>query len=180
MLMPILKIAELPVLALTLAAVVMPLAKGLAHRFGIVSVPYSDSRHKQQKPLMGGLAIVAAILITLAIGHMLPLWLMVGVAGLFLVGLGDDAIEFSPSRKFLLQIVPGGFVVVTGPAFRRAPLALLNAALTGFFLISTVNAFNLIDGLDGLAAGVGIIAALRIASFSGFNGDAGGARQALI
>src|SRR3984885_4593027 len=180
MLMPILKIAELPVLALTLAAVVMPLAKGLARRFGIVSVPYSDSRHKQQKPLMGGLAIIAAILITLAIGRMLPLWLMVGVAGLFLVGLVDDAIEFSPSRKFLLQIVAVGFVVVTGPAFRLAPWTLVNAALTGFFLISTVNAFNLIDGLDGLAAGVGIIAALSIAGISWLHGDAVGVSQALI
>jgi UDP-GlcNAc:undecaprenyl-phosphate/decaprenyl-phosphate GlcNAc-1-phosphate transferase len=180
MLMPILKIAELPVLALMLAAVVMPLAKRLARRFGIVSVPYSDSRHQQQKPLMGGLAIIAAILVTLAIGRMLPLWLMVGVAGLFLVGLVDDAIEFSPSRKFLLQIVAVGFVVVTGPAFRLAPWTLVNAALTGFFLISTVNAFNLIDGLDGLAAGVGIIAALSIAGISWLHGDAVGASQALI
>ena len=40
---------------------------------------------------------------------------------------------------------------------RLAPWPLVNAGLTGFFLLSTVNAFNLIDGLDGLAAGVGII-----------------------
>src|SRR5277367_5664400 len=113
--MPILKIAELPLLALILAVAAMPLAKRIAHRFGIVSVPYSDSRHKQQTPLMGGSAIIAAILITLALGSMLPLWLTVGVGGLFLIGLVDDAIEFSPSRKFLLQIVAVAFVVATGP-----------------------------------------------------------------
>src|SRR5271169_4284213 len=139
--MPILKIAALPFLALVLAALAMPLAKRIACRYGIVSVPYSDSRHKQQKPLMGGAAIIAAILVTLALGNMLPLWLMVGVGGLFLIGLVDDAIEFSPSRKFLLQIVAVAFVVATGPAFRLTPWELVNAALTGFFLISTVNAF---------------------------------------
>jgi UDP-GlcNAc:undecaprenyl-phosphate GlcNAc-1-phosphate transferase len=178
--MPILKIAELPLLALILAVAAMPLAKRIAHRFGIVSVPYSDSRHKQQTPLMGGSAIIAAILITLALGGMLPLWLMVGAGGLFLIGLVDDAIEFSPSRKFLLQIVAVAFVVATGPAFRLTPWELVNAALTGFFLISTVNAFNLIDGLDGLAAGVGIIAALGIAGISLLHGDSVGASQALI
>jgi len=178
--MPILKIAALPLLALVFAALAMPLAKRIACHYGIVSVPYSDSRHKQQKPLMGGAAIIAAILVTLALGRILPLWLIVGAGGLFLIGLVDDAIVLSPLRKFLLQIVVVVFVVVSGPALRLAPWTLVNAALTGFFLISTVNAFNLIDGLDGLAAGVGIIAALSIAGISLLHGDSVGAGQALV
>jgi UDP-GlcNAc:undecaprenyl-phosphate/decaprenyl-phosphate GlcNAc-1-phosphate transferase len=178
--MPILKIVALPLLALVLAALAMPLAKRIACRCGIVSVPYSDSRHKQQKPLMGGAAIIAAILVTLALGRILPLWLIVGAGGLFLIGLVDDAIVLSPLGKLLLQIVVVVFVVLFGPAFRLAPWTLVNAVLTGFFLISAVNAFNLIDGLDGLAAGVGIIAALSIAGISLLHGDSVGASQALV
>ncbi len=177
---PILTIAGLPILALVLSALAMPLAKWVASRYGIVSVPYTDARHQQPIPLMGGAAIIAAILITLALGHILPWWLMAGTAGLFLVGLVDDVIVFSPLRKFFLQIIVVVFVVAIGPSFRLSSWTLINALLAGFFLISTVNAFNLIDGLDGLASGVGIIAALAIAGISLLHRDSVGARQALV
>lgn len=178
--MSILMMAGLPLISFALAALAMPLAKWIASRYGIVSVPYTESRHQQQKPLMGGAAIIAAILITLALGRMLPLWLLVGTAGLFVIGLVDDAIVLPPLQKFLLQIAVVLFVLATGPTFRLAPWMVVNAALAGFFLLSTVNAFNLIDGLDGLAAGVGIIVALGVATISLLHGDRVAACQALV
>ena len=58
--MSILMMAGLPLISFALAALAMPLAKWIASRYGIVSVPYTESRHQQQKPLMGGAAIIAA------------------------------------------------------------------------------------------------------------------------
>ena len=178
--MSILTMAALPLIAFALAALTMPLAKWIARRYGVVSVPYTDARRQEQKPLMGGAAIIAAILVTLAIGRVLPPWMLVGTAALFVVGLVDDTLVLPPLRKLLLQIVVVMFVLATGPSFRLAPWPLVNAGLAGFFLLSTVNAFNLIDGLDGLAAGVGIIVAAGVTAISLLHGDPVAACQALV
>jgi UDP-GlcNAc:undecaprenyl-phosphate GlcNAc-1-phosphate transferase len=170
----------LPLLAFALVALGTPLAKRIAARCAIVSVPYTNSHHQRQTPLLGGAAIIAAILITLALGRILPSWLLIGTAGLFVIGLVDDAIVLRPSRKFLLQLIAVTFVLASGPAFRLAPWTLINAALAGFFLLATVNAFNLIDGLDGLAAGVGIIVAVGAALICYLHGDVTGTVQALV
>ncbi|MBI3758642.1 MAG: hypothetical protein HY269_02675 [Deltaproteobacteria bacterium] len=178
--MPILTMAGLPLIALVLVVAAMPLAKRLAIRYAIVAVPYTESRHQRQKPLMGGAAIIGSILVALAFGHILPLWLFLGTAGLFVIGLVDDAIILPPLRKFLLQIAVVLIVLATGPSFRLAPWPLVSAALAGFFLVSTVNAFNLIDGLDGLAAGVGIIVSLGAATIFLLHGDRVSACQAFV
>jgi UDP-GlcNAc:undecaprenyl-phosphate/decaprenyl-phosphate GlcNAc-1-phosphate transferase len=178
--MPIVTMVALPLIAFAVATLSMPLAKWAALRYGIVSVPYTEATHQQRKPLMGGAAIVLAILLALAIGHVLPLWMLGGTAALFAVGLVDDATVLRPRRKLLLQIVVVLFVLATGPTMRLAPWPLVNAALTGFFLLSTINAFNLIDGLDGLAAGVGIIVAAGVTAISLRHGDAVGACQSLV
>jgi UDP-GlcNAc:undecaprenyl-phosphate/decaprenyl-phosphate GlcNAc-1-phosphate transferase len=170
----------LPLISFALVALATPWAKRIAARYGIVSVPYTDSRHQRQTPLMGGAAIIASILVTLALGRILPWWLLVGAAGLFVIGLVDDAIVLRPLRKLLLQLVVVTFVLAAGPAFRLAPWFALNAALAGFFLLATVNAFNLIDGLDGLAAGVGMIVAVGAAAISYLHGDLAGAARALV
>jgi UDP-GlcNAc:undecaprenyl-phosphate GlcNAc-1-phosphate transferase len=170
----------MPLISFALVALATPWAKRIAARYGIVSVPYTDSRHQRQTPLMGGAAIIASILVTLALGRILPWWLLVGAAGLFVIGLVDDAIVLRPLRKFLLQLVVVAFVLAAGPAFRLAPWFALNAALAGFFLLATVNAFNLIDGLDGLAAGVGMIVAVGAAAISYLYGDMAGAARALV
>ena len=178
--MPILTIAALPSVAFILAALAMPVAKWMAKRYGVVSVPYTESRHNEQKPLMGGAAIIAAILVALAIGRVLPLWMLVATTALFLVGLVDDVMVMRPLQKFLLQIVVVLFVLVTGPSLRLSSWPLISAGLAGFFLLSTVNAFNLIDGLDGLAAGVGIIIAAGMAAISLTHGDPAAATQDLV
>ena len=167
-------------IAFALAAITLPLAKRIGRRCGFVSVPYTEARHQEQKPLMGGAAIIAAILVALAIGRVLPPWMLVGTAALFIVGLIDDAIVLRARSKLLLQIVVVLFVLAAGPRFRLAPWPIVNAGLAGFFLLAAVNAFNLIDGLDGLAAGVGIVAAAGVTAISLAHGDPMAACQALV
>jgi UDP-GlcNAc:undecaprenyl-phosphate GlcNAc-1-phosphate transferase len=171
---------ELLLISFALVVLATPLAKRIAARYGVVSVPYTESRHQRQTPLMGGAAIIVAILTTLALGRILPLWLLAGTAGLFAIGMVDDAIVLRPLLKFMLQLVVVSIVLATGPAFHLAPWPPVNAVLAGFFLLATVNAFNLIDGLDGLAAGVGAIVAVGAATISYLHGDLSGTAQDLV
>ena len=178
--MSILTMIALPLFAFAVAGLTVPLAKRIALRYSIASVPYTEARHHEQKPLLGGAAIILAILTALALGGALAPWMLVGTVALFVVGLIDDAIVLRARWKLVLQIAVVLCVLATGPRLRLAPWPLLDAGLTGFFLLSTINAFNLIDGLDGLAAGVGIIAALGVAAIGLTHGDALGAVQALV
>ncbi|MGH7934164.1 MAG: glycosyltransferase family 4 protein, partial [Candidatus Binataceae bacterium] len=168
-----------PLVAFVLAASGLPLAKRLATRYGIVATPYSDSRHSAPTPLLGGAAIVVAVLAAMAVAGALPLWMLVGAAGLFAVGLVDDSIVLKPLRKFLMQLAVVVFVVAVAPGFGLLPWPLLAAALAVFWLVSTVNAFNLADGLDGLAGGVGIVAALAVTTIGLMRHDLAVAYQGL-
>ncbi len=96
-----------------------------------------------------------------------------------LVGLIDDAITLRPSSKLALE---AGIVAVTMfffPCVGLTPWRIASVALVSFFLLATVNAYNLIDGLDGLAAGIGICSALGIAAIAAGNQDSLLAIQAL-
>ena len=180
--MPMVKLAAMPLFAFLLAALAMPMAKRLAGRFEILSAPYTEPEHRERlrTPLLGGAAIILAVVAAMAIGRVLPLWMLTGTVALFVVGLVDDARVLRARSKLLAQIVVVLLVLALGPRMRLAPWPLVNAALTGFFLLSTINAFNLIDGLDGLAAGVGIIVALGVGAIAILHGDPGAACQALI
>jgi UDP-GlcNAc:undecaprenyl-phosphate/decaprenyl-phosphate GlcNAc-1-phosphate transferase len=174
-----LMLAGVPAISFALAMLSVPLCKWIAAWFAIIAVPYSDSRHRQPTPLMGGAAIVGAVLIALKCADALPLWLAVGATGLFAVGLVDDAIVLRPRHKFLLQIAIVGLVAIAGRRFHLAPWSWLNVGLASFFLLSTINAVNLIDGLDGLASGVGIVVAAACATIAVMHGETMAAYQAL-
>src|SRR5713101_6459294 len=163
MTMQSLMLVLVPVLSFTIAASSLPLVKRLALRGGVTATPYSDSDRGESSPLWGGVSIVAAILISSLIAGALPGWMLVGTLGLFVLGLIDDAMVLTPLQKFLMQAVVVLFVVAAGPRFGLAPWPLLDASLAAFWLLSTVNAFNLIDGLDGLPPGVYLHGRLRCA-----------------
>jgi adenylyltransferase/sulfurtransferase len=169
--MPLLTLAIVPALAFALCAASLPLTMRLARRLGIIAVPRADSRHREPTPLLGGLSINAAIVAAFAFAGGLRGPIALGVLGLFAVGFIDDAIALRPLRKFLMQLAVIVAVVAAGPphlGLARWPL--VSEAMAVFWLTSTANAFNLIDGLDGLAGGVGIAAALSIAAIGAARG----------
>jgi UDP-GlcNAc:undecaprenyl-phosphate GlcNAc-1-phosphate transferase len=86
-----------------------------------------------------------------------------------LVGLLDDIVDLRPRHKFMLELAAICVLVWWGPHVDFFPYRAANIALTIFWLITATNAFNLIDGVDGLAAGVGIVAALSIATVAGLH-----------
>lgn len=143
--------------AFGLVVALTPLIKLLAARFNIVASPSEESGHPVATPVLGGIAMVVAVIVALGLWGALPPWMLVGMLALLAVGVIDDAAPLQPSHKLAAQLAVVAFFLWAAPPppeVTRWPL--VNLGLAGFWMIAVINAFNLVDGLDGLAAGVGI------------------------
>ncbi len=168
--MNLLSLIAVPIVAFAIAWASVPAAGRIARWLGITAEPVRVSG-AAKIPVFGGASIVAALLAALALFDALPEWLLFGTGAMFALGLVDDAIALRPRRKLCLQagVVLAALLVM--PRIALTPWPLLDQALIAFWLLATTNAFNLIDGLDGLAAGVGAIAGLAIAATALWAGD---------
>jgi len=174
------EIALTPMCGIVVAAAMMPVAKAVGIRFGIVAQPSSDRPHAKPTALLGGLAVIAGLIAAIGLVgvlsglpyHSLP-WLAGFAVAMSLVGLLDDIVDLRPRNKLALELAAICMLGWWGPRIDLLPYQPLNIALTIFWLITATNAFNLIDGIDGLAAGVGIVAALSIATVAGLHQHAG-------
>ncbi len=160
------------------AATVAPV-KRLAQRCAVTAPPRDESRHPGETPLLGGIAIIGAVVAAMTAVHALSLGMVAGAVGLLLVGVIDDAFVLRPRGKFLSQAAIVAIVVALTPALHLAPRGWLSALIAAFFLLATINAFNLIDGLDGLAAGVGIVVGTAAAIIALLHNNAALGCQAL-
>jgi UDP-GlcNAc:undecaprenyl-phosphate GlcNAc-1-phosphate transferase len=153
------KLSICTVTAFGLVVALTPAVRTLTRRLNIVAPPCEESGHPEPTPVLGGVAIVVAVIAALGLVGELPVWTVAGMLTMLAVGALDDAVALTPSRKLLAQIAVVAFFLWAGP---RAPEVtrwpLVNLGLAGFFMVAVINAFNLVDGLDGLAAGVGIAA----------------------
>jgi len=164
------------VLALGLAAWLTPLMREAGLRFGIVDRP--DGRlktHREPVPYLGGLGIYLAFLLALAftVDFSEPvLALLLGGSILVLLGLIDDLGQLGPWTKLGGQLVAVIVLVKSGvfiqlvflPAWVALPLSVL-------WLLAITNAFNLIDIMDGLAAGTAAVAAIVLAAIAQLGGS---------
>lgn len=162
----------------TLATV--PLARWLAFRFGMVVEPSERRIHQRPTPTLGGLAmflgVVAAFGVTVVFPGFEPIRAspsnLIGVATaaalMFAVGLIDDLRDVSPPAKLAGMVLSGSVLALAGVSILNVPLpfvgftvlsADLAALATVLWVVVMANAVNLIDGLDGLAAGIVAIAA---------------------
>lgn len=162
--------------ALVLSLVLTPLMRRLALRIGFVDRPVARSMHKEPKPFLGGVAIFAAFAVAVAIGGGLADRGVVGmlVTGFLVVLLGvvDDRVCLTPRVKLAGQIVAAallvyGFDVQISSIYsplgdRYVQFGILAGPLTILWLVAFTNVVNLIDGLDGLAAGISSIASLTL------------------
>lgn len=127
----------------------------VGRRVGLLDMPTGIKVHHRPIPYTGGAAFAAMLVIT---GAIFPLPPMVLLGGLFiwLIGLADDIRSLPPHLKLLLELPP---LIVGASALGLEPLMFIGAIVVGVFL---VNCFNVIDGLDGLAAGVAMISLLAL------------------
>lgn len=167
-----------------LAALLTPLTMRWARANRFVDEPTARKRHDAPVPLLGGLAVFVAAGVGLVIAAVWcePIragaWgrgslgaLGLGVVAILGLGVWDDLRDLQPLQKAGGQLViavitwalgfqvgkvelPLGWVVASSPV--------LSFLITVAWIVIVTNAFNLIDGVDGLSAGVGIIAALTL------------------
>ncbi|MFB6290553.1 MAG: glycosyltransferase family 4 protein [Candidatus Bipolaricaulia bacterium] len=120
--------------------------------------------HHHVKPL-GGAALLVGLLPVILLYGTEPVPLVFAVLIVFITGLTDDVRGFSPGARLILQIGAAAIVVTfypippthLFPGFGFKLTGTPNLLFTVFWLVGGTNAFNLIDGLDGLATGIGII-----------------------
>ena len=162
-----------------LSLVLTPFVRNMARRLGFVDLPdYIRKVHTLPVPRLGGIAIFASIVIAYSMllivglsagvivwsGLPLVLRLLPAALIIFIIGLIDDIRGVRPWQKVTGQVVAallawtGGIHVhaVSGHVFST----IVSFALTLLWIVACTNAVNLIDGVDGLAAGVGLFATI--------------------
>lgn len=166
-------------IAFTTAVVVVllltPVVRYVGLQLGFVDRPGQRKVHRQSIVRIGGVAIGTATLLALgvscwAIGLEVDTrtWgLVLGSMAFFLIGLSDDLLNLPPLPRLLLQALVAAIAWKLGVRVEAVPIPLMGAVptdwlslpITFLWLVGVTNAINWMDGLDGLAAGIGAIAA---------------------
>jgi UDP-GlcNAc:undecaprenyl-phosphate GlcNAc-1-phosphate transferase len=147
------------------AFVATPLIGRVAYRTGFVDEPKPHKMHVQPMPLLGGLAIYIALCAALFqvdfSTELVPMAAVaVGATLLMLVGLWDDRRGIAPRAKLLAQVAAAVLVAAAGVQVKITPWPVVNFAITLFWFVGITNAVNLMDNMDGLAAGTSAVSAL--------------------
>lgn len=181
-------------LAMGLSLISTPPIIKLAVRIGAVDKPDYRKIHKIPTPRLGGLGIFVSFIFTLlVVEYFFPqanvlglnnklnlLLIVVSLTLVLIIGICDDIWNLKPGRKFFFQIIAASLIYLagfqistitnpfTGELFH---LGIFSFPLTILWITGITNAFNLIDGLDGLATGIAVIAGLTIFAISLMNND---------
>ena len=166
----------------------MPYWVRISERLGMVDDPGSRKIHDRTVPLAGGLGVAFAVAVPLVIGSMIALFgiwdpdqvelivfgyrqrayqllaILIGAGGMLLLGSLDDRLELSPMVKFSGQVIVA--LLVAGAGVRITLFvdsALFSYVITVLWILTLVNAFNFLDNMNGLCAGLGVIATLTCA-----------------
>ncbi len=169
-----------------------PWIKKLAVCFKAMDKPDRRKVHLNLMPRLGGLAIClsfwAIVILTQPLTSQIK-GLLAGGAVICLVGMWDDIRGISAKTKLLGQILAAGVVIYAGVRvnFLTSPfdgttidLGYWRYPLTILWIVGMTNAVNLIDGLDGLAAGVSSIAAVTLGIVALLEGAAGYMQAAML
>jgi UDP-GlcNAc:undecaprenyl-phosphate GlcNAc-1-phosphate transferase len=196
---------ELALVGLTAAVITYlatALVRPVATHVGAVAVPRQRDVHAVPTPRLGGVGMYVGVLAAFFLAQELPALTrgfdyangftndmtatMVAGAVIVVVGIIDDRWGIDALTKFVGQLTAAGVLVVMGVSwyllavpFGNVGTVVLDSVQSGLLTIAitvaTINAINFVDGLDGLAAGLGLIAALAICLFSlGLLHDQGG------
>ena len=188
--MPYTSIANIGAAFLT-CAMLTPLVRWVALKKGWVATPSADRWHEKPTALMGGISIFTAVFIPCMwladfgfIGQLLSgngisglpsigAILCLGSAFLFCLGLMDDFHNVKPQTKLVGQIVAAALVTGVGYRLHWFESLTLDTMATLIWIVGITNAFNLIDNMDGLCSGVGLVATAGLAVlFSGVSAEA--------
>lgn len=145
-----------------------PQAKKIAIKLNAIDIPKARGLNTVPKPRMGGLAIIFGFFVAMAIAfpfepalHTVQfLGFVIGAIIIIILGMLDDINPIRARVKFFVQILSALIAVLTGTVIQVSgipfieELPFINELVTVIWIVGLTNAVNLIDGLDGLAAGV--------------------------
>ena len=173
--------------AAAITFVCTPLVRRVAFRVGALSQPSDRTVHTKPMPTVGGAAMFVGFLAAMGVASRLPQFremfhgssepagVILAGGVMFAVGALDDLREVSPPAKLAGQVLSGSILSLMGVSmlFFRVPffdIVVLSPDLAPLVTVLTVvlfaNAINLIDGLDGLAAGIVAIAGMAVFLYS--------------
>lgn len=175
------------IVAFLSAIILTPLVKRLAFRIGAVDAPNYRKVHARIMPRLGGLAIFGAFMIaflflklTTGFERDYVFAILVAATIIVITGIIDDMREISAKAKMLGQVVAACIIVFVGgiqineinlPFGGDLEFGWLSIPITLLWIVGITNAINLIDGLDGLAAGVSTIALITLAGMAMIMGN---------
>jgi len=163
-------------IAAFMSLIATPIAKILAVKIGAIDVPKDDRRvHRIPVPRLGGLAIylgfVISVVVSVPLDRMI-LGMLIGGTLIVVMGIVDDIKPLPAKVKLAGQIICALILVIFGMRIGKFTIpftggellyvGIFSIPITIFWVVGITNTLNLIDGLDGLAAGVAIIAALSL------------------
>jgi len=149
----------------------IPVIVRVAKAKDFLANPNGRTSHLNPTPNLGGVAIFAGVIISsvlftgITTAHELK-YIIAGMIILFFVGLKDDLVPLVAYKKFIGQVITSLFIIIPGDLritslyglFGFEEISYIWSLLITFLLfLALINSFNLIDGIDGLASGVGII-----------------------
>jgi UDP-GlcNAc:undecaprenyl-phosphate GlcNAc-1-phosphate transferase len=159
---------------------ITPIVRRVATRLGAIDRPSDRKIHPKPTPTLGGIGLLAGVAAGMGVAYLTPRFrplfdqslelqgtLLAGLA-ITIIGVVDDVHALSVPAKVAGQVLAAGFLVLNGVALlffwfpTQGIISLgpdLAVPLTVAWVLVMVNAINLIDGLDGLAAGIVVIAA---------------------
>jgi len=166
-----LKYLEVGVIAFIVSYILTPYMARVGKKQNMVDIPGHRKIHEEAIPNLGGIVIFFGFLLSLLL--VVPIEgqvkaLLIGGVIILLLGVVDDIVNLSPKHKFIIQMIPALIVVVYSSDLINSfivnqlkvfdLLGYLLYPILIFWIVGITNSINLIDGLDGLACGVSLIA----------------------
>ena len=178
---PLFYVSLATVFAFFITNATIPAVIRVAREKHLLEEPNDRSSHFQKTPRLGGIAIFASLAIVfLLITHLYPspvgpsYLILPPLIILFFIGLKDDILVIDPYKKLAAQLIAASVIIACADVRISSLFGLfgmdelpyvVSFFLTMFIFVVVVNAYNLIDGIDGLAGSLGIIASLTFGTY---------------
>ncbi len=155
------------VASFTLSLLLTPIVKKIAIKTGLVSAPKDNRWHQKETALLGGVSIFCVMTTVWILSSACTSWItfarpylpmMLCATGIFLLGLADDIFNMDPQHKLAGQVVITSILMFFGFRLEWTNSETINLVLSLLWIIGITNAFNLLDNMDGLAAGIAFLA----------------------
>ena len=151
-------------IAFAASLLLTPMVRHIAVKYNYVATPRIDRWHKKTTGLFGGISIFSSMMAVWLISsvgffnsqnYIYPLLpVALGGTAMFLLGLVDDISEINPQVKLIGQVVVASVLVIFGFQFHWFESKTANLLISIFWIVGITNAFNLLDNMDGLSAGI--------------------------